>query len=105
MTPTSNYIRCAGRELHYMECGAGNAATVIAWHGLARTGRDMDELAAYLSAPGQGFRVICPDTVGRGLSEWSTDPKNEYCLQFYTRLATDLVDQLGQGGSVWPSSI
>ena len=95
MTPTSNYIRCAGRELHYMDWGAGNAATVIAWHGLARTGRDMDELAAFLSAPGQDFRVICPDTLGRGLSEWSTDPKNEYCLQFYTRLATDLVDQLG----------
>ena len=78
-----------------MEWGAGNGPTVIAWHGLARTGRDMDELAAYLSAPGQGYRVICPDTVGRGLSEWSPQPQNEYCLAFYCRIAADLVDQLG----------
>ena len=95
MNPTSNYLTCAGREVHYMEWGAGHADTVIAWHGLARTGRDMDELAACLSAPKNGYRVICPDTVGRGLSEWSPDPKNEYCLGFYTQLATALVDHLG----------
>jgi len=95
MSATSNYIRCAGREIHYMEWGAGNGPTVIAWHGLARTGRDMDELAAYLSAPELGYRVICPDTIGRGLSEWSPQPQNEYCLAFYSRIATELVDQLG----------
>ncbi len=95
MSPTSNYLSCAGREIHYMEWGASHATTVIAWHGLARTGRDMDELAAYLSTPARGYRVICPDTVGRGLSQWSPDPKNDYCLGFYTQLATSLVDQLG----------
>ena len=95
MSPTSNYLNCAGREIHYMEWGASHATTVIAWHGLARTGRDMDELAAYLSTPARGYRVICPDTVGRGLSQWSPDPKNDYCLGFYTQLATSLVDQLG----------
>ena len=41
MAFTSNYVTCAGRELHYTEWGAKNAPTVIAWHGLARTGRDM----------------------------------------------------------------
>ena len=46
MTPTSNYIRCLERELHYTEWGAGHDETVIAWHGLARTGRDMDDIAA-----------------------------------------------------------
>ena len=96
MHPPSSYIRCLGRELHYVEWGAGNQRTVIAWHGLARTGRDMDELAVYLSsAAGGAYRVICPDTIGRGLSQWSPDPKNEYCLAFYTRLATAFVDQLG----------
>ena len=30
---------------------------VIAWHGLARTGRDMDDLAAHLAPR---YRVICP---------------------------------------------
>jgi len=65
---------------------------VIAWHGLARTGRDMDELAAHLS--GRGWRVICPDTVGRGLSQWSRQPDEEYCLRFYARLARELLDGL-----------
>jgi len=89
---TSNYRLCEGREIHYTEWGAGHAATVVAWHGLARTGRDMDDIAAHLSAK---YRVICPDTIGRGLSQWSPAPEREYCLEFYGRLATTLVDQLG----------
>lgn len=92
MNPTSNYLTLAGREIHYMEWGAGNRETVIAWHGLARTGRDMDELAAHLSA--HGYRVICPDTLGRGLSQWSPVPRQEYCLAFYARLAAELFGQL-----------
>ena len=95
LSPTSNYMTCAGREIHYMEWGARNKPVVIAWHGLARTSRDMDELAEHLSSPTLGYRVICPDTIGRGLSEWSPDPKSEYCLAFYATLATALVDQLG----------
>ena len=49
MPARSNYATCAGREIHYTEWGAEHARTVIAWHGLARTGRDMDELAEWLS--------------------------------------------------------
>ena len=74
MPYTSHYLTCAGREIHFTEWGAGSAGTVIAWHGLARTGRDMDELAEHLSQ--RGWRVICPDTLGRGLSQWSPDPGN-----------------------------
>ena len=92
MSFTSHYLVCEGREIHYTEWGAGNPATVIAWHGLARTGRDMDEIAAHLSAK---YRVLCPDTIGRGLSEWSPAPEREYCLDFYGRLAVSLLDQLG----------
>jgi pimeloyl-ACP methyl ester carboxylesterase len=92
MSFTSNYIACEGRELHYTEWGAGNAETVIAWHGLARTGRDFDDIAAHLAAR---YRVVCPDTLGRGLSQWSPAPEREYCLAFYARLAFSLVDQLG----------
>ena len=99
--PQSRYITCAGREIHYMEWGAAHQPAVIAWHGLARTSRDMDELAAYLSAPSMGYRVICPDTIGRGLSQWSPEPKNEYCQAFYETLATALVDQLGLGKFAW----
>ena len=92
MNFSSHYIRCADLEIHYTDWGRAEKGTVIAWHGLARTGRDMDELAAHLSAC--GWRVICPDTVGRGLSQWSADPAREYCLSFYARLARELMDGL-----------
>ena len=98
MSFTSNYLSCAGREIHYTEWGSGNAETVIAWHGLARTGRDMDELAQHLSSR---YRVICPDTLGRGLSQWSPLPTQEYCLAFYARLALELLDQLGVERAHW----
>jgi pimeloyl-ACP methyl ester carboxylesterase len=96
---TSHYLTCAGREIHYTEWGTHNQPTVIAWHGLARTGRDMDELAAHLSA--RGYRVICPDTIGRGLSQWSPLPAQEYCLAFYARMARELFDQLGIHQAHW----
>ena len=98
MTPTSHYIRCEGRELHYTQWGASGSPTVVAWHGLARTCRDMDDLAERLSLR---YRVICPDTIGRGLSQWSPDPEREYCLAFYERLAKSLVDQLGVTSFDW----
>jgi pimeloyl-ACP methyl ester carboxylesterase len=98
MTPSSRYISCLGRELHFTEWGAQQSPTVIAWHGLARTGRDMDDIAAHLAPR---WRVICPDTVGRGLSQWSPRPEQEYCLDFYARLAAALVDQLGLAQVHW----
>jgi pimeloyl-ACP methyl ester carboxylesterase len=95
---SSNYVTCAGREIHYTEWGAQHPRTVIAWHGLARTGRDMDELAQSLS---DRYRVICPDTLGRGYSQWSPDPRNEYRLEFYAQLAADLFAQLGVERAHW----
>jgi len=94
----SRYLTCEGREIHYMEWGARHRETVIAWHGLARTGRDMDDIAAHLA---QRYRVICPDTIGRGLSEWSSAPEKEYCLAFYAKLAVSLMDQLGIDQAHW----
>jgi len=95
---TSHYMTCAGREIHYVEWGADHDETVIAWHGLARTGRDMDELAEHLS---HRYRVICPDTIGRGYSQWSPEPEREYCLAFYAKLATALVNGLGLDRFHW----
>ncbi len=90
--PRSDYLTCAGRQIHYVEWGDPKAPAVIAWHGLARTGRDFDELAQHLAPR---WRVICPDTLGRGLSQWSPDPVAEYRLSFYARLAEALLDGLG----------
>lgn len=102
-TAQSRYLRCEGREIHCMDwapaTGVPEALPVIAWHGLARTGRDMDPLAAHLAA--LGHRVVCPDTIGRGLSEWSPLPEAEYCLAFYVRTAVALADQLGLARFHW----
>ena len=92
MSAQSLYLSCEGREIHVTEWGPPGAPALIAWHGLARTGRDMDAIAAQLAPR---WRVICPDTLGRGLSQWSPLPADEYCLAFYERLAVSLVDQLG----------
>lgn len=91
MSYTSHYLHCAGYEIHYTQWGTADAPVVVAWHGLARTGRDMDELAEHLS---DRYRVICPDTIGRGLSQWSSQPEKDYCLEFYARIAASLLDQL-----------
>jgi pimeloyl-ACP methyl ester carboxylesterase len=92
MSFSSHYLQCEGRELHYTLWGEQHEQAVIAWHGLARTARDMDDIAEHLAAR---YRVVCPDTLGRGLSQWSPDPKGEYNLAFYVKLATSLVNQLG----------
>jgi pimeloyl-ACP methyl ester carboxylesterase len=98
MSFASRYLVCEGREIRYTEWGAERAEAVIAWHGLARTGRDMDDVAEHLAAR---YRVICPDTVGRGLSEWSPEPEREYCLAFYGRIGVSLMDQLGIREAHW----
>jgi pimeloyl-ACP methyl ester carboxylesterase len=52
----------------YYEWGApDNPRVVMCVHGLTRNGRDFDVLAQALSAD---FRVLCPDVVGRGASDW-----------------------------------
>jgi pimeloyl-ACP methyl ester carboxylesterase len=98
MTFVSRYATCAGREIHFTEWGEPGAPVVIAWHGLARTGRDMDEVAQHLCGR---YRVICPDTIGRGLSQWSPDPGVEYTLAFYARVASELFDRLGIEAAHW----
>ena len=45
--------------------------TVLCVHGLSRQGRDFDVLAQALVQRSEGaIRVICPDVVGRGKSDW-----------------------------------
>ena len=88
----SGYAVCRGREIHYTEWGRADAPPVLLWHGLARTCRDFDDLAASLA---DRYRVFCPDQIGRGLSEWSPDPDSESCLDFYAGIARAFVDTLG----------
>lgn len=96
--PRSQYASVCGYEMHYVEWGAPTARPVVMWHGLARTGRDFDEIASALA---DRWRVICPDTVGRGLSQWSAAPDADYCLAFYADLARGLADVLGLDEFDW----
>jgi pimeloyl-ACP methyl ester carboxylesterase len=91
MKPSSHYLPCHGFNLHYTAWGDASLPVVIAWHGLARTGRDFDALAEQLSPH---YRVICPDTIGRGLSQWSANPKHDYSFATYARMTLDLMDAL-----------
>ena len=89
--PSSHYAQCGAFNIHYTAWGDEAAPVVIAWHGLARTGRDFDWLAQQLASR---YRVICPDTIGRGLSQWSNQPEHDYCFETYSKIALDLMDQL-----------
>lgn len=92
MLPSHHFLSCQNLEIHYTEWGAADAPVLICWHGLTRTGRDFDELAEALAA---NYRVICPDTPGRGLSQWSDTPLEHYIVPFYAQIALDLANQLG----------
>lgn len=98
MQAISGYVELAGRQVHYMDWGAKDASAIIMWHGLARTGRDFDVIATALS---NSYRVICPDTPGRGLSAWSPAPDTEYCFATYATQAAALADALGLGRFAW----
>jgi pimeloyl-ACP methyl ester carboxylesterase len=96
--PRSRYVACAGLEVHVTEWGPADAPVLVAWHGLARTGRDMDDIAAHLA---RRWRVVCPDTPGRGLSQWSANPAADYCLEAYARTAAALFDALDVAEAHW----
>lgn len=67
-----------------------NPDVVLCVHGLTRNGRDFDVLAQALSSR---YRVICPDVVGRGLSDWLSLPMN-YVVPQYAADMVALVNQL-----------
>jgi len=67
-------------RVHYTEWGdPANPKVLICAHGMTRTGRDFDFLAAALE---REYRVICPDVVGRGQSDW-LDDKTDYSYPVY----------------------
>jgi len=96
--PRSTYIPAAGFELHVTEWGDPKKPALVMWHGLARTGRDFDEAAEALS---DSYFVICPDTLGRGLSSWAKDPKVDYSYRVFGDTALAMLDHYGIGKVRW----
>ena len=86
--PTLNYVSCAdqtgGHRMAYWQWGAAAAGHVIVCvHGLARQGRDFDQLAqALVARADHPLRVVCPDVVGRGRSDWLKDPMSYQVPQY-----------------------
>lgn len=86
--PTLNYVPCpdpsGGHRMAYWQWGEPSAEhLVVCVHGLSRQGRDFDVLARALcdKAPGR-LRVVCPDVVGRGRSDWLRDPMGYQIPQY-----------------------
>eukprot|EP01126_Amoeba_proteus_P019632 TRINITY_DN20173_c0_g1_i2.p1 TRINITY_DN20173_c0_g1~~TRINITY_DN20173_c0_g1_i2.p1 ORF type:complete len:313 (+),score=55.39 TRINITY_DN20173_c0_g1_i2:62-1000(+) len=69
----------------------GNVVVVLV-HGLTGNGRLFDVLAQYLSAK-CGYKCVCPDVVGRGLSDWLADPM-EYDYSTYLQDIATLISSL-----------
>jgi len=76
-----------------------NERIAICVHGLTRNGRDFDYLAAALE---DEYRVVCPDIVGRGYSEWLAVKEDysypTYCTDMASLVAwlhADRVDWVG----------
>lgn len=87
-------------KVSYFEWGSVTAErTVICCHGLTRNARDFDFLAEQLSA---NLRIICPDLIGRGDSDWVTDAhlynQAQYLIDMtalIARLEVDSITWLG----------
>jgi pimeloyl-ACP methyl ester carboxylesterase len=110
-TLRQHQIKClspAGfHRMAYVEWGdPKNSRVLVCVHGLTRCGRDFDFLAQALA---DDYRVVCPDVVGRGMSDWLRDPTC-YAIPQYAadmaaliaRLDVESVDWLGtsMGGMI-----
>lgn len=62
-----------------------NPRVLVCVHGVTRVSDDFDVLAAALS---DHYRVICPDIVGRGRSDWLKDPKYYWVPQYVSDMVT-----------------
>lgn len=95
MTATSaafrqRFVQCISpgglHRMAYTEWGdPANPRVLVCVHGLTRSGRDFDRLAAEL---GDTYRVVCPDVVGRGLSSWLPDPMGYGIAQYVADMVT-----------------
>jgi pimeloyl-ACP methyl ester carboxylesterase len=77
--------------MRYTEWGAAdNPRVLLCVHGLTRVGRDFAHLAEGLC---DQYRVVCPDVVGRGHSDWLPDP-TLYSVPQYAFDMTSLIARL-----------
>ncbi|GAA0782884.1 alpha/beta hydrolase [Castellaniella ginsengisoli] len=100
--PRLDFVACASpaglHRMAYWEWGdPDNDRVLVCVHGLTRTGRDFDPLARAMS---RDYRVVCPDVVGRGRSDWLIDPAG-YVIPQYAADLTTLVARLRPARLDW----
>ena len=100
--PSLHHLNCLDtRGLHRMAYWSwgdpANPRVLVCVHGLSRQGRDFDTLARDLCAD---YRVICPDVVGRGQSDWLREPMG-YGIPTYVADMVALVARLGVAQVDW----
>ncbi|MEO6897985.1 MAG: alpha/beta hydrolase [Caldimonas sp.] len=105
--PRLRHVQCLdGRGLHRMaywdwartgDRGAAHDRVLVCVHGLSRQGRDFDTLARALR---DGWRVVCPDVVGRGESDRLADPAG-YQIQGYVADMVTLLARLDAKSVHW----
>jgi len=100
--PRLLHVQClAAGGLHrmaYWEWGEpANPRVLVCVHGLARQGRDFDTLARALAAE---YRVVCPDIVGRGRSDWLRNPMG-YAIPNYVADIVTLLARLDAAEVDW----
>jgi pimeloyl-ACP methyl ester carboxylesterase len=84
--------------MRYVEWGdEKNPRVLVCAHGLTRNGRDFDVLAQSLA---DAYRVVCPDVVGRGRSDWLRDAA-DYTYPVYCNDLTVLLAKLGAETVDW----
>jgi len=72
--------------MSYLEWGdPANANVLLCVHGLTRVGHDFDLLAQAMI---DRYRVVCPDVVGRGASDWLRDPRHYHIAQYAVDMVT-----------------
>ncbi|QDQ29403.1 alpha/beta hydrolase [Chitinimonas arctica] len=82
----------------YREWGdPGNGHVLVCAHGLTRNGRDFEYLASCLA---RDYRVVAPDIVGRGESDWLHEPGG-YQLPLYVQDMLVLIARLNTADVSW----
>jgi pimeloyl-ACP methyl ester carboxylesterase len=100
--PRFDSVQClspAGlHRMAYAEWGdAHNPRVLLCVHGLTRLGRDFDRLARAMA---DHYRVVCPDVVGRGRSDWLRDPLHYVVPQYVADMVT-LIARLNAQSVHW----
>ena len=96
------YVQCtSGKSSHKMAYHAwgdpNNAKVLFCVHGLTRRGSDFKTLAKAMC---KDFYVVCPDVVGRGDSDWLSNPM-QYAVPQYVADIALLVKHLGVSKVDW----